>query len=369
MCWGTSTLRLYAGAWSIQGPDTVPPMRIVAGTAGGRNLATPEGDDVRPTKDRVREAIFNSLNSYGWVEDCTFLDLFAGSGALGLEALSRGASACTFVDADRRSIAIVRQNVENLGFADRATIRQTDGVALAATIAAHDVALLDPPYDFEAWDELLGIVPVEVAVIESDRAIAPGAGWEILKEKRYAGSVVVIARRESSPGSGRPGGPLSMTRAMYPGSFDPVHVGHVDVVEAVAPLFDDIIVVAMFNPAKPGGFFELEEREALLAATFAHLPNVKTASAPGLVVNAARDLGADVIVKGIRSATDTDIEMQMAQTNKAVSGVQTMFVPAEPANSFVSSRFIREISTMGEDVSAMVPAPVAQALETRKATT
>lgn len=158
-----------------------------------------------------------------------------------------------------------------------------------------------------------------------------------------------------------------MTRAMYPGSFDPVHVGHVDVVEAVAPLFDDVIVVAMFNPAKPGGFFELEEREALLTATFAHLPNVKTASAPGLVVNAARDLGADVIVKGIRSATDMDVEMQMAQTNKAVSGVQTMFVPAEPSNSFVSSRFVREISAMGEDVSAMVPPPVSQALEARKA--
>ena len=160
---------------------------------------TPEGDDVRPTKDRVREAIFNSLNSYGWVEDCTFLDLFTGSGALGLEALSRGASHCTFVDVDRRSIAIVRQNVEALGFDGEATIRQADGMALAAAVGPHDVALLDPPYDFEAWDDLLDTVPVQVVVIESDRAIAPGAGWEILKEKRYAGSVVVIARKESSP--------------------------------------------------------------------------------------------------------------------------------------------------------------------------
>ena len=72
---------------------------------------------------------------------------------------------------------------------------------MAATVDPHDVALLDPPYDFEAWDDLLDTVPVEVVVIESDRAIAPGAGWEILKEKRYAGSVVVIARKESSPGA------------------------------------------------------------------------------------------------------------------------------------------------------------------------
>ena len=177
-------------------------MRFVAGTAGGRNLVTPEGDDVRPTKDRVREAVFNSLHSYGLVEDCTFLDLFAGSGALGLEALSRGAAACTFVDSDRRSIAIVRQNVENLGFDDLATIRQADGPALAASAQQHDVALLDPPYDFDGWEALLDTVPAAVVVIESDRAIAPGERWQILKEKRYAGSVVVIARRESVPAPG-----------------------------------------------------------------------------------------------------------------------------------------------------------------------
>lgn len=174
-------------------------MRIVAGTAGGRNLVTPDGDDVRPTKDRVREAVFNSLNSYGWVEDRAFLDLFAGSGALGLEALSRGASRCTFVDNDRRSIAIVAQNVESLNFGAQATIRQGDAMSLVATVEPHDVALLDPPYDFDAWEDLLASVPAEVVVIESDRAVAPGARWEILKEKRYAGSVVVIARRASDP--------------------------------------------------------------------------------------------------------------------------------------------------------------------------
>jgi 16S rRNA (guanine966-N2)-methyltransferase len=172
-------------------------MRIVAGTAGGRNLVTPEGDDVRPTKDRVREAIFNSLHSHGHVEGCRFLDLFAGSGALGLEALSRGAADCTFIDHDRRSIAVVTENVDQLGFGDRAVVRQADGMAVAGTMTPHDVALLDPPYSFDAWPELLAAVPAEVVVIESDRSIDPGAGWEILKEKRYAGSFVVIARRSA----------------------------------------------------------------------------------------------------------------------------------------------------------------------------
>jgi pantetheine-phosphate adenylyltransferase len=158
-----------------------------------------------------------------------------------------------------------------------------------------------------------------------------------------------------------------MTRALYPGSFDPVHLGHLDIVQAVAPLFDEVIVVAMFNPGKTSGFFELAEREELLAATFAHLDNVTTANASGLVVHAAAELDADVVVKGVRSASDLDVEMQMAQTNKAVTGIQTLLVPSEPANSFISSRFIREISARGEDVSAMVPPPVAQRLATNGA--
>jgi pantetheine-phosphate adenylyltransferase len=152
-----------------------------------------------------------------------------------------------------------------------------------------------------------------------------------------------------------------MTRAMYPGSFDPVHVGHVDIVEIAAAAFDEVIVVTMYNPAKEG-FFPLAQRRELLEATLGHLHNVSITSATGLVVDAASDLDATVIVKGIRSATDLDVELQMAQTNKAVSGVQTMFVPTEPDHSFVSSRFIREIASHGGDVSTLVPPVVAAAL-------
>lgn len=158
-----------------------------------------------------------------------------------------------------------------------------------------------------------------------------------------------------------------MTRAIYPGSFDPLHVGHVDVVEVAAQLFDEIVVVAMFNPDKPAGFFDLAEREAMLAESFAHLSNVQTAAFPGLVVHAAIELNADLIVKGVRSAADYDIEVQMAHTNKSVTGIQTLLIPSEPANSFVSSRFIREITARGEDVTTLVPPPVAQRLARKAA--
>jgi pantetheine-phosphate adenylyltransferase len=152
-----------------------------------------------------------------------------------------------------------------------------------------------------------------------------------------------------------------MTRAMYPGSFDPVHLGHIDVVQIAAAAFDEVSVVAMYNPEKEG-FFPLSQRQALLEAVLGHLDNVTISVATGLVIDAARDLDAPVIVKGVRSSSDLDIEMQMAQTNKAVSGVQTLLVPTEPDHGFISSRFIREIASSGGDVRDLVPPAVAEAL-------
>ncbi|MFN3216584.1 MAG: pantetheine-phosphate adenylyltransferase [Acidimicrobiales bacterium] len=157
-----------------------------------------------------------------------------------------------------------------------------------------------------------------------------------------------------------------MTRALYPGSFDPVHIGHVSIVEAASRCFDEVVVVAMYNREKTDGYFTLAEREAMLAETFASLANVTTASAPGLVIQAAEALGADVIVKGVRSGTDLDSEMQMAQTNNHVSGIDTVLVPTRPEHAFVSSRYIREIHAQGEDVASMVPEPVALRLAAKR---
>ena len=155
-----------------------------------------------------------------------------------------------------------------------------------------------------------------------------------------------------------------MTKAMYPGSFDPLHLGHLNIVEIAASIFDEVVVVTMQNPEKKS-FLSLEVREDLLKSSFSHLPNVSTANSSGLVVNAAVDLEATVIVKGLRSTGDFEIEMQMAQTNKTVAGVETIFIPSEPAHSHISSRFIREIAILGGDVSALVPESVASLLSGR----
>jgi len=153
-----------------------------------------------------------------------------------------------------------------------------------------------------------------------------------------------------------------MTRVLYPGSFDPVHNGHVEMVETASGLFDEVVVAALINPSKGGGLFNLEERMALLDECFAHLGNVRTTKFDGLVVALAAEVEADFIVKGLRAVSDFESELQMAQMNAAISGVQTLFLPTASRRSFLASRLIREVARLGGDVSDMVPPAVLRRL-------
>jgi pantetheine-phosphate adenylyltransferase len=157
-----------------------------------------------------------------------------------------------------------------------------------------------------------------------------------------------------------------LSKVLYPGSFDPLHNGHLEIIEIASRLFGDVIVVAMVNRTKEG-FFPLGQRVAMIEESVAHLGNVRVATSEGLVVDAADALGADFVVKGLRTPGDFEAEMQMAHMNKTVSGMETVFVPSGTALGFLSSRYIREISTEGRDVSHLVPSPVARALKLRTA--
>jgi 16S rRNA (guanine966-N2)-methyltransferase len=178
-------------------------MRVVAGTARGRRLQAPKGRDTRPTSDRVREAVFNALGSLGVVEDARVLDLFAGSGALGIEALSRGAAHATFVERDDRAVEVIWANLVAAGVSERAQVTVNEAMHWLARRPGpgpYDLALADPPYEFDRWDELLAAadeLPVEVVVIESNRTVDPGQKWLVVREKSYGGTVVTIVRRAS----------------------------------------------------------------------------------------------------------------------------------------------------------------------------
>ncbi|MYH72776.1 MAG: 16S rRNA (guanine(966)-N(2))-methyltransferase RsmD [Acidimicrobiia bacterium] len=171
-------------------------LRIIAGEARGRRLMAPEGMDVRPSTSRVREAVFNSLHSQGLLNGAHVLDLYAGTGALGLEALSRGAASATFVESAPSALTTLRANIDAVGFNDRCRVVPGDVMEeLPRLSGAYGVALCDPPYGFDAWAELVSRILAEVLVAESDEAVVLGPDWDVIKQRRYAGTVVVIACR------------------------------------------------------------------------------------------------------------------------------------------------------------------------------
>jgi pantetheine-phosphate adenylyltransferase len=153
--------------------------------------------------------------------------------------------------------------------------------------------------------------------------------------------------------------------ALCPGSFDPVTNGHVDIIERTARHFDGVIVAVTRNPQKAQSRFDLEERQEMLSDAVRHLDNVRIETLKGLVVDFAREHGAELIVKGLRAVSDFEYELQMAQMNKRLSGIDTVFISTAPEYSFLSSSLVCEVAKFGGDVSAMVPPGVSARLVER----
>ena len=175
-------------------------MRVVGGALGGRRLVAPEpgSDSTRPTSDRAREAIFNMLVSVMDLDGVTVTDLFAGTGALGIEALSRGAAHAAFIDSDPAACRIINANLAGLGLAGRAAVVRSDIESyLAAYSDTVDLAFADPPYGFDRWAELLRTLDAAVLVCESDREIEPGPDhpWDTWRVRQYGTPVITILLR------------------------------------------------------------------------------------------------------------------------------------------------------------------------------
>ncbi len=141
-----------------------------------------------------------------------------------------------------------------------------------------------------------------------------------------------------------------------------MHNGHVEIAEIAASLFDEVVMAAMVNPQKSNPLFTLEERQSMLEESLSHLENVRVLVFAELVVNVVKKEKLDAIVKGLRAVSDFESELQMAQINKQISNVETIFLPCTTGSSFISSRFIREIVIYGGDVSQLVPGPAAKRL-------
>ena len=161
-------------------------------------------------------------------------------------------------------------------------------------------------------------------------------------------------------------GPI-VRRAVCPGSFDPVTNGHLDIIGRAAQLYDEVVVAVFVNQAK-STLFSLDERREMLAEVTAQWGNVRIDSFHGLVVDYCKENGIPVIVKGLRAVSDFDYELQMAQMNRGLAGVDTLFMPTNPEYSFLPSSLVKEIAKWGGDISSLVPPNVLKRLIDRTGT-
>jgi pantetheine-phosphate adenylyltransferase len=153
-------------------------------------------------------------------------------------------------------------------------------------------------------------------------------------------------------------------KAVCPGSFDPVTNGHLDIVARASKLYDEVTIAVLVNKSK-SGLFTLDERMDMVRETTADYGNVVVESFGGLLVDFCRDRGIPVIVKGLRAVSDFDYELQMAQMNHSLDGVETLFLSTNPLYSFLSSSLVKEVATYGGDVSGLVPELVLKRLTQR----
>jgi pantetheine-phosphate adenylyltransferase len=162
-------------------------------------------------------------------------------------------------------------------------------------------------------------------------------------------------------------GKRSGTHAIYPGSFDPMTTGHLDVIERAAEIFERVLVAVVVNPQKREPLFTLDERKTMLSESIAHLPNVTVSHFRGLLADYVRAENVDVIVKGLRVVSDFENEMSTALMNRSLSNVDTVFLPSNPQYSFISSSLVKEIFLLGGEIDAFVPPAVLRTMREKRA--
>lgn len=326
-------------------------MRIVAGTARGVRLASvPPG--VRPTSDRVRESLFNSLGQF--FDGGEVLDLYAGTGALGIEALSRGCDHAVFVERDSRAVAAIEENLRRTNLRDLATVVRSDVGRAVERLGNGRFRLIfaDPPYRIapqqirDVLPRLGGLLaPGGRVVVESGDVLGESTKGRRGTARRYGGTVLTIFEDFE----------LNMNVAVCPGSFDPVTAGHLDVIRRAAGIFDHVVIAVGENLRKKPRL-TVAERTRLIEKVTADLDNVSVEVMSGLLVDFAHEQGARVIVKGLRAVSDFESEFEQAQLNRNLAPeVETVFIMSSAEHSFLSSSAVREIAFFGGEVRGLVP--------------
>jgi pantetheine-phosphate adenylyltransferase len=347
-------------------------MRVIAGTAKGRRLRAGRGLALRPTADKVRGAVFNILESRFNLESAAVLDLFAGTGALGIEALSRGAGAVTFVEKSPASVRVLRDNLRLCGLQDRARVLAMSVrravLQLAREGAAFHGVLADPPYERELLESTLCAVaeqslvqPGGWVIVEHHTNETPPAACgplRLTQSRRYGKTALALyLAGEGMPG--RQHNPQTIRRAVYAGSFDPITNGHLDVIRRALAVFDEVIVAVASgtsDPRKERAFFSHDERVAMIREALADEPRGKADSFTGLLVDYCDRVGARAIIRGLRAVSDFEYEFQMAMMNRHLNPhIETFFMAAGETHFYTASRLVKEVASLGGDVRGLVP--------------
>ena len=342
-------------------------MRVITGTARGRRLKELQGMETRPTTDKVKESLFSIIQFD--IEGRRVLDLFAGTGQLGIEALSRGAAEAVFVDRRPDAVRLVQENLALCGFTDRARVKSGDALAYLKSGEKFDLIFLDPPYAADLLEQALTAIAsfdicrehgIIVAESAADKVLPElPAPYRLYREYRYGKIRLSVYHRSGNEGRDH------MKTAIYPGSFDPITLGHLDIIRRSAPCFDRLFVCVMVNCDKKP-MFSPEQRLELIRRSVADLPNVEAELYSGLLADYARQKGAGILVKGVRNTTDFDLEYQQAAINRGICPeLETLLLPASPAYQHFSSTMVREMIRYGQPLEKYVPAPVAEELKGR----
>ena len=354
-------------------------MRVIAGEARGRRLRTVPGLATRPTADKVKGAIFSILGSRVDLAGARVLDLFAGSGALGIEALSRGAAHVTFVEQAGPAVGALAANLDTCRFTDRARVMSVAVGRALGQLARQgqrfDGALIDPPYG-------LGQVAPTLRALHDHGLIRPG-GWVIVEHdpkeqpEVLPGTELTLQRQYGKTGLAlilvsdtMPQTNPSETRAVYAGSFDPITNGHLDVLRRALEVFPNVIIAVAGNtsdPKKSGALFTADERVQLIRASLGvHAARATATTFRGLLVDYCDTVGARVIIRGLRAVSDFEYEFQMAMMNRHLKPhIETVFMTASEENFYTSSRLVKEVVALGGDVGGLVPDPVCKQLVAR----
>lgn len=380
-------------------------MRIITGSAKGKRLLTLEGETTRPTSDRIKEAMFSSIQFD--IEGRRVLDLFAGCGQLGLEALSRGAASAMFVDASSDAIALVKKNIAATGFREKCRTLVSDYRnylrKAGGKVAPFDLVFLDPPYAMQACTDALCrlvredlLAPGALVVMECGEEVPTpevAGNFEVLKSTRYGkktGIEILLYRgkKEEKPeeesvraaeiavtevsASEAEKTPVEESsrkkkkeRVILPGTYDPVTLGHLDIIRRAAAEYEEVFVTVFVNPDKTP-LFSLSDRLAMLMLATDDLDNVLVTESAGLVIDYMRDHHIRKIIKGYRNDADLAYEEKQAEWNAGHGDVTTDLLPCEKELRDVSSTLARRRLAEGGDLSGILPEKVLAFLKNRE---